>query len=101
MASPKITWDRLWKSLILAIPNPDTYGRLIVALDDCINPKVGKKIFACHKFFDHATKDNQSRCPWAQNIVVAGLLKKKQRAMGMLELIYQEFNHSILVVADS
>lgn len=139
MASPKIPWDKLWRSLIRAIPNPDTDGRLIVALDDCINPKVGKKIFACHKFFDHAAKNNQSKYPWAQNIVVAGLLKKIKgrwaclplsfrfyhpkkafedneilmgrkklefknklnQAVDMLEQIYQEFNHSILVVADS
>ncbi len=45
-----------------------------MALDDCINPKVGKKIFACHRFFDHAAKQNQSRYPWAQNIVAVGLL---------------------------
>jgi len=139
MASTKIPWDKLWRSLIRVIPNPDTDARLIVALDDCINPKVGKKIFACYKFFDHAAKDNQSKYPWAQNIVAAGLLKKikgrwacmplffkfyqpkkafevKEILMGrkklefknklnqavdMLEQIYQEFNQSILVVADS
>jgi hypothetical protein len=35
---------------------------------------VGKKIFACHRFFDHAAQQNQSRYPSAQNIVAVGLL---------------------------
>ena len=74
MASPKLPWERLWDTLRKAIPNPRTDGRLLLALDDCINPKVGKKIFACHPFFDHAAKQNQSRYPWAQNIVAVGLL---------------------------
>ena len=74
MASSKIPWERLWGSVRKAIPTPLTDGRLLVALDDCINPKVGKKIFACHRFFDHAAKQNQSRYPWAQNIVAVGLL---------------------------
>jgi len=57
------------------IPEPETRGRLIVALDDYINPKTGKKIFGCAKVFDHAAKQNQSPYPWAQNIVAIGLLK--------------------------
>lgn len=89
MASTKIPWDKLWRSLIRAIPNPDTDGRLIVALDDCINPKVGKKIFACYKFFDHAAKDNQSKYPWAQNIVVAGLLKKIKGRWACMPLVFR------------
>jgi hypothetical protein len=75
MASPKLPWDRLWPRLWKMIPEPETGGRLIVALDDYINPKTGKKIFACAKVFDHAAKQNQSRYPWAQNIVAIGLLK--------------------------
>ncbi len=75
MASPKIPWDRLWPRLWRMIPEPETNGRLIVALDDYINPKTGKKIFACAKVFDHAAKQNQSQYPWAQNIVAIGLLK--------------------------
>jgi hypothetical protein len=75
MASPKLPWDRLWPRLWKMIPEPETGGRLIVALDDYINPKIGKKIFACTKVFDHAAKQNQSRYPWAQNIVAIGLLK--------------------------
>lgn len=75
MASPKIPWDRLWPRLWKMIPEPETGGRLIVALDDYINPKTGRKIFGCAKVFDHAAKQNQSHYPWAQNIVAIGLLK--------------------------
>ena len=57
------------------IPEPETNGRLIVALDDYINPKTGTKIFGCAKVFDHAAKQNQSQYPWAQNVVALGLLK--------------------------
>jgi len=75
MGSPKIPWDRLWPRLWKMIPEPETNGRLIVALDDYINPKTGTKIFGCAKVFDHAAKQNQSQYPWAQNIVAIGLLK--------------------------
>ncbi len=75
MASPKIPWSRLWSRLWKLIPEPETNGRLLVALDDYINPKTGKKIFGCAKVFDHAAKQNQSKYPWAQNIVSIGLLK--------------------------
>ncbi len=92
MASPKIPWNSLWKSINLAIPQPDTDGRLIIAIDDCINPKVGKKIFACHKFFDHAAKDNQSRYPWAQNIVAAGLLKMVKGRWACLPLAFRFYH---------
>jgi hypothetical protein len=86
MASTKIPWDRLWRSVRNAIPNPSTDGRLLVALDDCINPKTGKKIFACHRFFDHAAKCNQSPYPWAQNVVTAGLLAKVKGRWACLPL---------------
>ena len=75
MASPKIPWKRLWKTLWKMIPDPLTGDRLLLALDDCINPKTGKKIYGCEKVFDHAAKQNQSKYPWAQNIVAIGLLK--------------------------
>ena len=48
----------------------------MVALDDYINPKIGKNIFGCETIFDHAAKANQSHYPWAQNIVAVGLLKQ-------------------------
>ncbi len=75
MASPKIPWKRLWRCLWEMIPEPLTDDRLLLALDDYINPKTGKKIFGCDKVFDHAAKQNQSKYPWAQNIVAVGLLK--------------------------
>ena len=75
MASPKIPWDRLWPRTWKMIPEPETNGSLLVALDDFINPKTGKKIFGCASVFDHAAKQNQSKYPWAQNIVSIGLLK--------------------------
>ncbi|PXF52052.1 MAG: hypothetical protein C4B57_11535 [Deltaproteobacteria bacterium] len=73
MGSSKIPWTQPWTCLWKLIPEPLTDGNLIVALDDCINPKTGKKIFGCHRFFDHAAKQNQSRYPWSQNIVAIGL----------------------------
>ena len=75
MASPKIPWQGLWPCLWKMIPKPVSDGRLLIALDDYINPKTGKKIFGCEKVFDHAAKQNQSKYPWAQNIVAIGLLK--------------------------
>jgi hypothetical protein len=75
MASPKIPWNRLWPTLWKMIPDPLTDGRLLLALDDYINPKTGRKIFACDKLFDHAAKQNQTKYPWAQNVVAVGLLK--------------------------
>ncbi len=75
MASPKIPWPKLWITIWEMIPEPTTNGRLMIALDDYINPKTGKKIYGCEKVFDHAAKQNQSKYPWAQNIVAVGLLK--------------------------
>ena len=75
MASVKLPWERLWARLWCAIPDPLTDGRLLLALDDSINPKTGKKVFACQTTFDHAAKINQTRYPWAQTVVTVGLLK--------------------------
>jgi hypothetical protein len=76
MASPTIPWSNLWRTVWNLISSPQTDGRIIVALDDFINPKVGKNIFGCETIFDHAAKANQSTYPWAQNVVTVGLLKK-------------------------
>jgi hypothetical protein len=65
----------LWKTVWGLIPSPETDGRILVALDDFVNPKVGRNIFGCETIFDHAAKANQSPYPWAQNIVSIGLLK--------------------------
>jgi hypothetical protein len=75
MASVKLPWARVWAVLWRAIPDPLTDGRLLLVLDDSINPKTGTKVFACQRSFDHAAKTNQSRFPWAQTIVTVGLLK--------------------------
>ena len=89
MASPKLPWEKLWKRVWKMIPDPFTDGKLITALDDCINPKVGKKIFACHNFFDHAAKANQSKYPWAQNFVAVGLLKVIKGRWAFLPLAFR------------
>jgi len=75
MGSKKLPWHRLWAALWRLIPDPFTEGRLLVTLDDSINPKTGNKIFACQHHFDHAAKQNQRRYPWSQKIVAIGLLK--------------------------
>jgi hypothetical protein len=92
MASPKIPWQRLWQCLWKMIPAPLTDDRLLLALDDYINPKTGKKIFGCGKFFDHAAKQNQSRYPWAQNIVAIGLLKIVKGRWACLPLNYRFYH---------
>jgi len=48
-------------------------GRLLVALDDSLNNKTGRKIFGYGFFHDHTSKPNPSRHPWSQNIVTIGL----------------------------
>jgi len=92
MASPKIPWKPLWQTLWKMIPDPQTDGRLLLALDDCINPKTGKKIYGCDKVFDHAAKQNQSRYPWAQNIVAIGLLKIVKGRWACLPLSYRFYH---------
>jgi hypothetical protein len=77
MASVKLPWEELWEALWRRIPSPLSGGRLLLALDDSINPKTGKHIYACQDTFDHAAKTNQKRYPWAQTIVTLGLLKQR------------------------
>ena len=92
MASPKIPWQQLWQCLWKMIPAPLTDDRLLLALDDYINPKTGKKIFGCGKVFDHAAKQNQSKYPWAQNIVAIGLLKIVKGRWACLPLNYRFYH---------
>ena len=92
MASSKIPWERLWKTTRESIFSPLTEGKILVALDDYLNPKTGKKIFGCHRFFDHAAKQNQSRYPWAQNIVAAGLLLKVKDRWACLPVAHRFYH---------
>jgi hypothetical protein len=89
MASNKLPWNKLWPTLWSMIPEPLTDGRLLIALDDFINPKTGKKIFGCSTIFDHAAKTNQSQYPWAQNVVLAGVLKLVKGRWACLPLAYR------------
>jgi len=75
MASPPLHCDKLWHRMWDLIPHPTTQNRLLLVLDDFINPKAGRKTFACSSFFDLAAKANQSSYPWSQNVVSLGLLK--------------------------
>jgi hypothetical protein len=88
MASTKLPWERLWHLLWRCIPSPLSDGRMLLALDDSINPKTGKKIFACQRTFDHAAKTNQRRYPWAQTILTVGLLKKIHGRWSCLSLAF-------------
>ena len=89
MASPTLPWVRLWRSLWSRIPDPVVDGRLLVALDDSLNNKTGRKIFGCGFFHDHTSKPNQSRHPWSQNIVTIGLLKKVKGRWSCLPLAFR------------
>lgn len=92
MNSPKIPWKGLWSRVWHMIPEPKTHGRLLIALDDFINPKTGKKIFACSRVFDHAAKLNQSKYPWAQNVVSIGLLKIIKGRWACIPLSYRFYH---------
>ena len=89
MGSKKLPWQQLWAALWRLIPDPLTDGRLVVALDDSVNPKTGKKIFACQHHFDHAAKQNQCRYPWSQKIVSIGLLKSIKGRWCSLPLAFE------------
>jgi hypothetical protein len=89
MESNKLPWVKLWPRLWSMVPSPLTDGRLLVALDDFINPKTGRKIFGCSHVFDHAAKANQSKYPWAQNVVLIGLLKRIKGRWACLPLAHR------------
>jgi hypothetical protein len=92
MASSTLPWQRVWQTIWGLIPSPETDGRLLLAVDDTINPKSGTNIFACDTVFDHAAKTNQSQYPWAQNIVAVGLLK---RIKGRWACLFMDFRFYI------
>jgi len=99
MASSKLPWPSLWTALWSLIPNPTTAGRLLLALDDTINPKTGKKIFGCASFFDHAAKANQSNYPWSQNVAAIGLLKIIKGRWAWLPLAFRFYHMKKMIVA--
>jgi hypothetical protein len=89
MASSTLPWDRLWSVLWGLIPNPLVDGRVLVALDDSINNKCGRKIFGSGFFHDHTAKLNQPSYPWSQNIVSIGLLKVVKGRWSCLPLAFR------------
>jgi hypothetical protein len=101
MASNKLPWNKLWLALWSMIPEPLTDGRLLIALDDFINTKTGKKIFGCATIFDHAAKTNQSKYPWAQNVVLAGVLKLVKGRWACLPLAFRFYLPQKAVKAQS
>ena len=89
MASTTLPWKGLWQTMWGMIPAPATEERIIVALDDSINPKSGRKIFGCAHFHDHACKGNQNSYPWSQCILAIGLLKKVKSRWACLPLDFR------------
>ena len=89
MGSTTLPWKALWYTMWGMIPEPATEERIIVALDDSINPKSGRKIFGCGHFHDHAAKGNQSSYPWSQCILAIGLLKKVKSRWACLPLDFR------------
>ena len=63
MASPCLPWVSLWHIIWSLIPDPFTDGRLLIALDDSVNNKCGRRIFGCGFFHDHTAKLNQPSYP--------------------------------------
>jgi DDE superfamily endonuclease len=92
MASPKLPWACLWRCLWSLIPDPLTDGRLILAADDSVSPKTGKKIFGCGTHFDHSAKTNQAKFVWAQNIVQVCLVKWIHGRFACLPLIWKFYH---------
>lgn len=86
MGSDQLPWDKLWSMVWSKVREPQTEGRLLLALDDFINPKTGQKIFGCGRFFDHAAKGNQKDYPWSQCVVNVGLLKQIKHRWAYLPL---------------
>jgi len=44
MASTRLPWQKLWLSVWALIDEPKTDGRLLIALDDYINPEKSRKM---------------------------------------------------------
>jgi len=83
------------------IPEPETDGRLLLALDDFTNPKVGKNIFGCSYVFDHAAKANQATYPWAQCVTSIGLLKRIKGRWACMPLAHRFYLPKKAIAAQS
>lgn len=93
MDSPKLPWAQLWVKLWAAmLSSSDVNERVLLAMDDFINPKTGKNIFGCASVFDHAAKTNQSSYPWAQNILLIGLLKPIKGRWACLPMAFRFYH---------
>ena len=101
MASPTLPWDRLWHILWGSIPEPSVDGRVLMALDDSINNKTGRKIFGGGFFHDHTAKLNQPSYPWSQNIVAIGLLKIVKGRWSCLPLAFRFYFMNKDIEADA
>ena len=101
MGSNKLPWNNLWSALWAMIPEPETDGRLLLALDDFTNPKVGKKIFGCSHVFDHAAKTNQATYPWAQCVTSIGLLKRIKGRWACMPLAHRFYLPQKSIAAQS
>ena len=93
MDSPKLPWAQLWDKLWTAmLSSSEVNERVLLAMDDFINPKTGKNIFGCASVFDHAAKTNQSAYPWAQNILLIGLLKPIKGRWACLPMAFRFYH---------
>ena len=93
MDSPKLPWTQMWIKLWSAmLPSTEANERVLLAIDDFINPKTGKKIFGCASVFDHAAKINQSSYPWAQNILLIGMLKQIKGRWACLPMAFRYYH---------
>lgn len=101
MGSATLPWKKLWKTIWGLIPMPDIKGRIMVALDDSINPKTGKKIFGCAAFHDHAAKNTQSSYPWSQCILAIGLLKKVKSRWVSIPLDFRFYHMKKVIEAET
>ncbi len=81
MASPKIPWNKLWIRLWKLVPEPETNGRLLVALDDFINPKSGKKSLVVPIFLTMRPNRISRNIPGRRMLLPSGFLKQS-RAVG-------------------
>ncbi len=93
MDSPKLPWAQLWVKLWSAMfSSSDINEHVLLAMDDFINPKTGKNIFGCASVFDHAAKINQSSYPWAQNILLIGMLKQIKGRWACLPMAFRYYH---------